>query len=356
MSLATPLLGSSERVDEVSDRLTEFFRQKELEASGYGTQYRELWSAMRRSVDGGKRFRPALVVCAYHSLGGHRDDEAVVVATAFELLHSAFLLHDDVIDGDVVRRGQPNVMGTLASRALDSGLGAHAATRWGEAAAILAGDLLIHSAQALVARLDLAHDVRIALLDLLEECMYVTAAGELADVAFSTGAETPVLSQVISMAQWKTAHYSFQAPLQAGAVLAGAGAETLEALGEFGRNVGIAFQLRDDVLGVFGAAELTGKSTTSDIREGKATPMMCYALQRSESSELSELLERGDVSEKDAARVREILEAVGARSFIEQLIDDHSRAALVALDTPAVPEALRERLVEVVAKARERSS
>lgn len=356
MALTAELTSNEGRIDEVANRLSDFFRDKERQAAAYGRQYVDLWSAMRRSVDGGKRFRPALVVYAYHALGGERGEEAVVVATAFELLHSAFLLHDDVIDGDVMRRGQPNVVGTLSARALDDGLDTRAASRWGEAAAILAGDLLIHSSQALVARLELDQRVRTALLDLLEECLYITAAGELADVAFSTGTETPVLSQVISMAQWKTAHYSFQAPLQAGAVLAGAGPETLAALGEYGRNVGIAFQLRDDVLGVFGATDLTGKSTTSDIREGKTTPMMCYALQRSESSELSDLLERGEVTEQDAARVREILEAVGARSFIEQLIADHSRAALAALDTPAIPEALRQRLIEVAAKARERSS
>ncbi|MEO7123057.1 MAG: polyprenyl synthetase family protein [Lacisediminihabitans sp.] len=355
MTLTTPLLGTSERIDEVSERLSEFFMQNEREALAYGRHYAELWSGMRRSSDGGKRFRPALVVGAYHALGGERADEAVTVAMAFELLHTAFLLHDDVIDGDVVRRGNPNLVGTFSARAFGQGASAAAASRWGEASAILAGDLLIHASQALVARLDVAYDIRGALLNLLEECMYVTAAGELADVAFSSAIEIPVLSQVISMAQWKTAHYSFQAPLQAGAMLAGASTETLAALGEYGRNVGIAFQLRDDVLGVFGAQELTGKSTTSDIREGKVTPLMCYALQRSESRELSDILARGDATESDAARVREILEAVGARSFIEQLIAEHTHAALTAIETPAIPAVLREQLVEVAAKASERS-
>lgn len=355
MTLTAPPLASSDRIDDVTLRLTNFFYEKERQAEAYGHHYAELWSAMRRSSDGGKRFRPTLVVGAYHALGGDCDDDAVTVATAFELLHAAFLLHDDVIDGDVVRRGRPNVVGAFASRAFELGLNPSIAARWGEASAILAGDLLIHGAQALVARLEISHDVRTALLDLFEECMFITAAGELADVAFSSTVEIPVLSQVISMAQWKTAHYSFQAPLQAGAILAGASAETLSALGEYGRNVGIAFQLRDDVLGIYGAPELTGKSTTSDIREGKMTPMMCYALQRSESSELSEILERGDANESDAARVREILDTVGARSFMERLIAEHSRSALAAIDTPAIPAVLRSQLVEVASKARERS-
>jgi len=355
MTVTTPLLSGAGHVDEVSERLNDFFRRKEREAVAYGRHYSELWSAIRHSSSGGKRFRPALVVGAYRAFGGDCDDDAVTVAMAFELLHTAFLLHDDVIDGDLVRRGQPNIVGGFTTQAFEQGTSAANSARWGEASAILAGDLLIHASQALMARLSAPPEVRGSLLDLLEECMFVTAAGELADVAFSSGIELPVLSQVISMAQWKTAHYSFQAPLQAGALLARADTAALTALGEYGRNVGIAFQLRDDVLGVFGAQELTGKSTTSDIREGKVTPLMCYALQRSESTELSEILERDDTSEADAARVREILEAVGARPFIERLIDEYTRSALAAIDTAVIPWALREQLTEVASKVGERS-
>lgn len=343
-------------VDDVTGGIAEFFEKKEGQAAAYGRQYAHLWAELRRSSDGGKRFRPALVVNAYRAFGGTEEDDAVVVATAFELLHAAFLLHDDVIDGDTVRRGSPNVVGTFSSLAREQGLDATAATSWGEASAILGGDLLIHSAQALVARLEIDHRIRTALLDLLEECMFVTAAGELADVAFGTSVEIPVLSQVVSMAQWKTAHYSFQAPLQAGAILAGASAEALAVLGDYGRNVGIAFQLQDDILGIYGSAELTGKSTIGDIREGKITPLMCYALQRSETSELSDILGRDDTNDVDAARVREILDSVGARSFIEQLIAEHTRTALAVIESQAIPSVLRDQLAEVASKARQRSS
>jgi geranylgeranyl diphosphate synthase type II len=356
MTMTVHRFSSPDRVEDVAGRIAEFFEQKERHAAAYGRQYAQLWSALRRSSDGGKRFRPALVVNAYRAFGGNKEDDVIVVATAFELLHAAFLLHDDVIDGDTVRRGSPNVAGAFSSLAREQGLGTAAAMSWGEASAILGGDLLIHSAQALVARLEIDHHIRTALLDLLEECMFVTAAGELADVAFSTAMELPVLSQVVSMAQWKTAHYSFQAPLQAGAILAGASAEVLAVLGDYGRNVGIAFQLQDDILGVFGSQELTGKSTTGDIREGKITPLMCYALQRSETRELSDILARSDTSDADAARVREILDSVGARPFIEKLIDEHTAAALAAIDSPVIPKALRDRLAEVASTARQRSS
>lgn len=356
MTLTVPRLGDADYVTEVSTRIADFFEKKESLAGSYGRRYAELWAAARRSSEGGKRFRPALVVNAYRSLGGDRDEDAVVVATAFELLHTAFLLHDDVIDGDTVRRGRPNLVGAFAAHATERGVGAASAATWGAASAILAGDLLIHSSQAQIARLDVAEHTRSALLDLLEECMFVTAAGELADVAFSTTVEIPVLSEVLSMTQWKTAHYSFQAPLRAGAILAGASDETVRILSEYGRHIGIAFQLRDDILGVFGAEHITGKSSRSDLREGKITPLMCYALQRDDTDELRDILSLGSTTAREAHRVREILEGSGARGFIEKLIADYTQLATAAIDSTDIPASLREQLADVTQRAHERSS
>ncbi|MEO7006657.1 MAG: polyprenyl synthetase family protein [Terrimesophilobacter sp.] len=340
----------------VAHHIADFFDAKESLARRYGRQYARLWAAARRSSEGGKRFRPALVVNTYLALGGTRDEDVILVATAFELLHTAFLLHDDVIDGDTVRRGRPNLVGTFSANASGRGVSAASAATWGQSSAILAGDLLIHAAQAQIARLNTDASTRSTLVDLFEECIFVTAAGELADVAFSTTVELPVLSEVLSMTQWKTAHYSFQAPLRAGAILAGAGEETLAALGEYGRDIGIAFQLRDDILGVFGPEHVTGKSATSDLREGKITPLMCYGSQRDDSGELRQILAHENVTESDAHRIRQILEATGARKFIESLISDYTRLARAAIDSPVIPADLRAQLNDVAYKACERSS
>jgi geranylgeranyl diphosphate synthase, type II len=356
MTLTVSRFSGSECVTAVAARIADFFDAKESQAVPYGRQYAQLWAAARRSSEGGKRFRPALVVNAYQALGGDSGEAVVVVATAFELLHTAFLLHDDVIDGDVVRRGSPNLVGAFAARASDRGVHAAAATAWGEASAILAGDLLIHAAQAQIAQLEIAASTRSSLLDLLDECIFVAAAGELADVAFSTTVEVPALSEVLSMTRWKTAHYSFQAPLQAGAILAGADGKTREALGDYGRYIGTAFQLRDDILGIFGPEHLTGKSATSDLREGKITPLMCYALQRDDSDELRSILARENVTESDAYRVRQILVSSGAREFIEDLITEYTRLSSAALDSPAIPASLRVQLKDAAHKAGERSS
>lgn len=356
MVLTISRLSESARMAEVASRIDSFFDEKESLATAYGPHYAELWSAARRSSEGGKRFRPALVMNTYHALGGDRDDDVVVLATAFELLHTAFLLHDDVIDGDTVRRGRQNIIGAFRERATERGVSAESASTWGEASAILAGDLLIHAAQSHVARLNIPRARRSALLDLLEECVFVSVAGELADVAFSTTVAVPAPSDVLSMTQWKTAHYSFQAPLRAGAILAGSGEDTLNALGEYGRNIGIAFQLRDDILGAFGHERVTGKSATSDLREGKITPLMCYALQRDTTDQLREILSRANFTDLDAHRVRQILKNTGAGEFIERLIDDYAAIASAAIDSPAVPSVLRRQLDEVTRQAHARSS
>jgi len=349
------VLGSTDVVAEVSARIEEFFTGMQAKATPFGRRYAELWEAARDSTEGGKRFRPVLVVNAYHAFGGDRDADVIAVACAFELLHTAFLLHDDVIDGDTTRRGRPNLAGAFAARASEGGVSAESAAGWGAASAILAGDLLIHAAQAQIARLDLPNDRRSALLDLVEESMFVTAAGELSDVAFATGVDVPALAETLSMTQWKTAHYSFQAPLLAGAILAGAGDETLRALGEFGHRIGIAFQLRDDVLGVFGDEHLTGKSVSSDLRAGKVTPMMCFALQH-DDGEVRDALAAGVVTDRDAARLRDLLERSGARAFTEDLIADCARIAVAAIRSPAIPAGLQEQLEQVAIRARERVS
>ncbi|MEO7148156.1 MAG: polyprenyl synthetase family protein, partial [Terrimesophilobacter sp.] len=267
--------------DLVSERLESFFSEKEWLAKPYGRHYAALWASARDSASGGKKFRPALVGNAYRHLGGRDDELAVAVATAFELLHTAFLMHDDVIDDDLFRRGAPNVVGRFTSDAEDRGVSGADARGWGEASAILAGDLLIHAAGSLIARMDVDANTRISLLDLVDESLFVTVAGELADVAFSTSVQAPVLSEVLDMTQWKTAHYSFQAPLQAAAILAGADREVHQMLGAFGAQIGVAFQLRDDILGMFGNEDATGKSWLSDIDAGKITPLMFYAKQMS---------------------------------------------------------------------------
>ena len=153
----------------VSEFLDDFFARRLERAAGHGADYVRLWGAARDGAAGGKRIRPGLVLAAHAAFAGSSTTESVRLASAFELLHTAFLVHDDVIDHDLVRRGAPNVAGRFALDGIDRGLPAERANDYGEASAILAGDLLIAGALRVVAELEAPPSVRAALLEIVDE-------------------------------------------------------------------------------------------------------------------------------------------------------------------------------------------
>ncbi|WP_210417149.1 polyprenyl synthetase family protein [Citricoccus sp. SGAir0253] len=320
----------------------------------YGEGHRELWAALSAAVDGGKRFRPALVLAAHDALGGRAPGPAERVGAALEMLHTAFVVHDDVIDGDVVRRGRPNVSGTFRAEARRRGAGEEAARGYGDAAGILAGDLALVTATRMIARCGAPEDVLDALLDLLEDAVHASAAGELADVGLSLpldGRSTGV-ADAVRVAELKTAVYSFRLPLQAGALLAGAPEEAVAALGPVGRDLGIGFQLLDDLLGVFGDPSRTGKSALSDLRDGKPTALLAHARGTGAWEHLGALVGDPALDDGGAERARALLTGCGARERVAALADEYLDGALRAAGRAPVAPPLGEALAGVVEQIR----
>ena len=289
-----------------------------------------LWDALTSATEGGKRFRPALVMAAHGALGGTAWAAAAMTGAAVELLHTALVIHDDVIDGDDVRRGRPNVSGTMRAYAVAAGATPAAAHPLGHTAGILAGDLALAAAIRAVATCGAEPAVTHRLLDLFDAALHATAAGELADVRMSLGLGPVSLAESLAMEEQKTSAYSFALPLQAGAVLAGADASTVERLGEAGRVLGIAFQLVDDLLGVFGDPARTGKSATSDLRAGKQTPLLAHARSTPEWERIALHVGR-ELTDAEHAEARRLLEASGSRRFVEDLAAAHHDAALAVV-------------------------
>lgn len=289
-------------------------------AVGLGPGYEELWAALAEACEGGKRFRPALVLAAHETLGGQLHDAAVHVGGALELLHTGFVIHDDVIDGDLVRRGRPNVSGTFADRARRAGLEDPDVRRYADAAGVLAGDLALVSAVRAVAGCGAPAQVTERLLDLVDLTVQTTAAGELDDVRLGLDLVAPSsLGDVLTVSERKTAVYSFVLPLQAGALLAQADDGVIDALGEIGRLLGIGFQLVDDVLGVFGDEAVTGKSSLTDLRSGTCTPLIAHARSTPIWSELAPLVGDPRLDAAGADRARALLTTCGSRAFVEDL-------------------------------------
>lgn len=346
--------GSAETgLEAVDGLLAEFFARSISRAGAHGDAYRRLWIAARDAAAGGKRVRPRLVLAVHGAFEGDDAGSAVATAAAFELLHTAFLMHDDVIDHDDVRRGIPNVTGRFAAEALEGGATAAHARDYGEASAILAGDLLISAAHRMIAALDVPAMRREALLELIDECVFLAAAGEHADVRFTLG-ERPTAGDIVAMIENKTASYSFSGPLRAGAILAGATPGTVDRLGEVGGHLGVAFQLRDDVLGVYGERDVTGKTTIGDLREGKETLLVAYARADATWAPVADRFGRPDLDDAGADLLRDAIAASGARERVEALIAARCRSAVDLIAGAGLPPGLADELIGVARECGER--
>lgn len=333
-----------ERQTQVDAVLGRFFSLAKKRAEALGPEYTELWRELEANTTGGKRFRPRMVFAAYEALGGTDREAAACVGAAFELLHTALIVHDDVIDRDFVRRGIPNISGSFRDRALAAGAPAAQAEHRGISAAVIAGDLALFNAYRLIDRSGVGDEVRGRLLEVMDDALFASAAGELIDVDFSWVAEVPRVDDILTMERLKTAVYSFECPLQAGAILAGAGEETVATLADFGREIGIAYQLVDDLLGVFGTEAETGKTTIGDLREGKRTVLIAYATSAEGWDGVAALLGKDDLTDAEADILRAHLVSCGARSFAEGLARYYANRALARLVEPHIPAALRAEL------------
>lgn len=352
----TPEDRTSTALGEVETRLHDFVNRGAARATRHSPHYAELWRAMRTAVSGGKRVRPRLLLSSYTQLTNADDEPAIRLAVAIELLHTALLVHDDLIDGDDERRGAPNLIGVFRDAGRTAGLGPRQAARWGETAGILAGDLLLMSAlrMGVLPHLDRRRADRIA--ELLDESIFRAAAGELADVAYGVGLSTPAVDDIRDMMADKTAHYSLELPLRAAAVLADAGVELEERLGAIGCALGILFQLQDDLLGVFGDPQQTGKSAMGDLREGKQTLLVALARDRPEWRAAAAGFGDAHLDEEGAAALRRALEASGARADFEAEIRRERDRAVELIRAAQLPPALEQTLSRAADQAMERQA
>lgn len=351
-------------VDEFQDarelietRLLAYFAHRTEQASDYGPHFRRLWELTADCSFGGKLVRPLLLLDSYQALRSTRSAESDVavadLAVGVELLHFAFLLHDDVIDGDVQRRGRPNLVGALLAEAPE-GLSPARARHWATSGALLMGDLLLSGMHRLTAGVELPPGLRSRVLDVFDTVITETVAGELTDVALGDGVLPGPLPRVLTMTLRKTASYTFELPLRIGAILAEAPAGVEEALAAACRHLGLAYQLQDDLLSTFGLAREHGKDRYSDLREGKQTALIAYARHTDVWPRLAPLLGDRTLSPARGAQAARLLVECGARGFVESLVED--RFAAAERDAAALPPAAGELLRGRVRQLRARRS
>ena len=298
-----------------------------------------LLETMRALLVGGKRLRPAFAYWGWRGAGGADCAEVVPAVAALELLQACALIHDDLMDGSDTRRGAPSVHRSFASLHRASGWTGPPET-FGAGAAILLGDLALVWADQMLFSSGLPSEQLLASKPVYDRMRVELMAGQYLDL-LEQGRGTASVERSLRVARYKSAKYTVEGPLHLGGVLAGATPELLDAYSAYGIPLGEAFQLRDDVLGVFGDPAVTGKPAGDDLREGKRTVLVARALERGSPAEQS-LVSRhlGDphLGPDEIEQLREVIRDTGALGFVEDLIStlvDDANAALSPVPEPA---------------------
>ncbi|HWA66347.1 MAG TPA: polyprenyl synthetase family protein [Mycobacteriales bacterium] len=284
-------------------------------------------------LDSGKRLRPSFCFLGALAAGAEDCDALAAAAASLELLQACALVHDDVIDHSDTRRGRPAVHRRFAELHRTSGWSGDPSA-FGAAAAILLGDVLLSWSEAMLstsgldeAALRRAHPISAAMRT---EVM----AGQYLDVVEQARGETTV-ERALRVARLKSAKYTIERPLHLGAAIAGASQEASAIYTGFGIPLGEAFQLRDDLLGVFGDPAATGKPAGDDLREGKQTVLVALAIERSsavDARRIRDALGEPDLSDDEVATMRDLITGSGAEAEVERMIAERFERAVAALD------------------------
>jgi len=312
-------------------------------------------------LGGGKRMRPTFAWWAWRGAGGDPagpDTEGVLRAVAsLELVQACALIHDDLIDSSDSRRGRPTVHVSYAREHRANGwLGT--AEGFGLAASVLIGDLALAWADDMFGSAPLPNATLDAARPAWRAMRTEVLAGQYLDVRTqATGDTSP--DAALRVCRLKTAAYTVQRPLHLGAALAGADAQRIATLREFGGDLGVAFQLRDDLLGVFGDPSVTGKPAGDDLREGKRTLLVALGLELAETPAQHKLIANAigaDLDDDEVDVVRRTLTEVGAVDAVEERITALTRTALDALERASLDEPAAARLAELAELATQRTS
>ena len=307
------------------------------------------------SVPGGKCVRPVFTYLGWRA-GAGESDAALRAAASTELLHTFALIQDDVMDRSALRRGRPSAHVRLAEWYAAQNL-AGDARHFGESAAVLLGDLLLVWAEQMLRDSGLPAEALARGWPVYDRMRGELAVGQFADLVYDAR-HLPPMETVLATSRQKSGNYTVRRPLELGAALAGCDGAARAALSRYGALVGEAFQLRDDLLGVFGRPSVTGKPSGGDLREHKATSVIALASELAgpgQRAELERLHARARLSEPELARLREVIIDTGAVVRIEQMIDSRVEAACGSLSEAGLNGFVLAALHDLAVRATDRA-
>jgi len=320
---------------DVEARLEDVFAAELTAAGAVSPANRDLVDALARfTLRGGKRVRAALLRAGFRAVSADDEEPARQAAVCMELVQSFLLAHDDIVDRDDLRRGAPTLHRELAAWPVGV-----ADDHLGQSGALLAGDLGAAMAARLLAGVPAPSERVVRASRDLQTMIATVLAGEVLDVAGSAGVALD-RTQVLRVYELKTASYTVIGPLSLGALLAGADADQLAALAAVGRPLGVAFQILDDLLGLLGEPEQTGKPAGADLREGKQTLVLLEVRARASDAQRAavEACLARDFGADELARARAAAQDCGAVEACRELAAASTAEALEALEAAPLRE------------------
>jgi geranylgeranyl diphosphate synthase, type I len=309
---------------------------------------------LRDLLADGKCLRSTFLYLGWLS-GARAEAAAIRAAASLEFLHAFALMQDDVMDGSPMRRGRASAHRRFEDWHRHRRLPGSSA-RFGESGAILLSDLCLVWAEQMLRESGLADDALARAWPRYDAMRTELAVGQFADLVNDTST-LPSLDEVLDVARRKSGNYTVRRPLEIGAALSGCDEHTLTVLGDYGDAVGEAFQLRDDLLGVFGLPETTGKPSGSDLAARKATTVVVAAHQlssRSQRRALENLMTTADLTDADINRWQCLIAEIGTVEWMEKLIDRRLAWAMHRLDTASLDDGVRSGLTTMAAACTER--
>jgi geranylgeranyl diphosphate synthase type I len=309
-------------------------------------------------LDSGKRLRPLFAYAGFLASGGSLDKPVIRAMASLELLQACALIHDDLMDGSDTRRGKPSIHRHFESKHVQDDLDGFA-PHYGLSAAVLLGDLALVWSDQMLNSAGLTTEQLAHLLPYYNEMRVELMAGQFLDIHEQTQKTTSV-DRSMKIARYKSGKYTIERPLHLGAAMTSAvSPEIFAALSAYGLPLGEAFQLRDDLLGVFGDPSVTGKPAGDDLREGKRTVLIAMTNDRQSEAQREvarTYFGKPDLDAQGVAALQEIIESTGARAELESTIETLTDAALAAAESSLFTNDGRALLVELANIATKRSA
>ena len=336
--------------NSINQELLNFVAAENKYLNEIGSELAPVATAMERFLlDSGKRLRPLFAYLGFLGTGNKPTIEILRACASLELVHVCALMHDDVMDASDTRRGAPSIHRAFEAMHKDAKL-IGSSEQFGISSAILLGDLALVWSAKMLHQSGIDDATLIRALPMYDEMRVELMAGQYLDV-YEQALASESVERSLKVARYKSGKYTIERPLHFGAALGSGSQNLFKAYSNYGLPLGEAFQLRDDILGIFGDPQETGKPAGDDLREGKRTVLLAKVMELADAgqkAEISSTLGNQNLEIAQVDKVREIFIATGALSQVEELISTLTSSAQSALEHGEIDPMAKSALTQLL--------